>query len=92
MGAYGGTKPNLTVFNDTLRYLNTYDNRTLIKVNFKKLYDEKSDPGKMRILINDPAYFDHISSMQNQQKLVIFEYDICHPSAIDELYQYISFS
>jgi arylsulfatase A-like enzyme len=51
LGDYGGAKPNLTVIDDRYRYIVTYDDSTLTKVNFRELYDVENDPWEMNNLI-----------------------------------------
>lgn len=52
LGNYGGAKPNLTVINKKYRYIVTFEDESLKKVNFRELYD---DPDEMNNLVNDKS-------------------------------------
>jgi arylsulfatase A-like enzyme len=56
LGSYGGAKPNLTVVSDKYRYIVTYENEKLDKVNYRELYDIKKDPNEMQNMALDSKY------------------------------------
>ena len=65
LGTYGGAKPNLSVISEEYRLIVTYDSEQLGKVNFRELYNQKSDPDEMKNLIDDPNYKAIIGQLEN---------------------------
>ncbi|WP_373513686.1 sulfatase-like hydrolase/transferase, partial [Persicitalea sp.] len=56
LGTYGGAKPNLTVVSGPYRYIVTYEDEKLERVNSRELYRIDSDPDEMKNLAKDSKY------------------------------------
>ncbi len=69
LGMYGGAKPNLTVISPEFRYIITYSDKTLSKVIFEELYDQKNDPSEMNNLMNNDNYKEIINSLKKELEL-----------------------
>lgn len=52
LGTYGGAKPNLTAITTKIKYIETYENDSLTKVNHIELYDRQNDPNEVTNLAN----------------------------------------
>ena len=66
LGLYGGTKPNLTIITDSLRYIRTYEDRELNKINFEELYDYKNDPWEVTNFVKDESKKNIINKMDKR--------------------------
>ena len=66
LGTYGGAKPNLTVISKDFRLIVTYEDEKLSKVNFRELYDQKTDSDEMKNLIQEPKYKEVIEQLQKE--------------------------
>lgn len=64
LGDYGGTKPNLTVINETYRYIETYDDESLKEIAFTELYDQKKDPDEMKNLAHERKYLPTVRDLR----------------------------
>ncbi|HEV7350314.1 sulfatase-like hydrolase/transferase [Telluribacter sp.] len=64
LGSYGGAKPNLTVISDRYRYIVTYEDEELDRVNFRELYDLKTDTDEMENLASRPQYASRIKTFE----------------------------
>jgi len=63
LGTYGGSKHNLALIRKSFRYIVTFADETLTRVEYRELYDLHSDPWEMHNLIQQEAYADEIASM-----------------------------
>jgi arylsulfatase A-like enzyme len=64
LGSYGGAKPNLSVISDRFRYIVTYDDSTLSKINFRELYDTSTDMIEMKNLDNSSEFITIIKECE----------------------------
>jgi arylsulfatase A-like enzyme len=65
LGTYGGTKPNLTLLWEDLRYIVTFRDESLSRVEFKELYNCRSDSLEMINLVFSEKYSTLIPSMDS---------------------------
>lgn len=56
LGSYGGAKPNLTVITKKFRYIETYEDELLDKINYIELYDQQVDPDEIHNLAKIDKY------------------------------------
>lgn len=56
LGGYGGAKPNLSVFRNDFRYIQTYADANLDKVIFEELYDIRNDPWEKNNLMRKTGF------------------------------------
>ncbi|WP_373330776.1 sulfatase-like hydrolase/transferase [Salmonirosea aquatica] len=64
LGTYGGAQPNLTVVSGPYRYIVTYEDDKLDRVNFRELYRIDDDPDEMTNLARGAAYTTTVKKMQ----------------------------
>lgn len=64
LGSYGGVKPNLTVVSGPFRYIVTYEDEKLIRVNFRELYRIDSDPEEMKNLAQESKFSSKIKGFE----------------------------
>lgn len=64
LGTYGGAKPNLTVINNSYRYIETYSDEYLNTIIFRELYDLNKDKDEMVNIADNPEKTELISSFQ----------------------------
>ncbi len=64
LGNYGGAKPNLTVISKDYRYIVTYEDEKLEKVNFIELYNQNNDSDEMVNLASDTKYDDVVKDFE----------------------------
>lgn len=64
LGSYGGAKPNLTIVSGPFRYIVTYEDEKLDRVNFRELYRIDVDPGEMKNLARESKYSSKIMSFE----------------------------
>lgn len=63
LGTYGGSRHNLTLIRDKLRYIVSYEDETLAGIAYRELYDRQTDPLELHNLIHRQEYIDEIESM-----------------------------
>jgi arylsulfatase A-like enzyme len=68
IGTYGGAKPHLAVYDNSYRYIVTYQDSTLKSAIFRELYDLKKDGNEMHNIIKDPAYSQVINDFDKYIK------------------------
>ena len=73
LGSYGGAKPNLTVVSGPYRYIVTYEDAKLDRVNFRELYRIDSDPGEMNNLAKNSQYASQIQGFEKAISLHLKE-------------------
>ncbi len=61
---YGGVKPNLTVVSGSYRFIVTYEDEKLDRVNFRELYEVDNDPDEMHNLIRNKEHASRIKQFQ----------------------------
>jgi len=64
LGTYGGAKPNLTVVSKGYRLIVTYEDEKLNEVNFRELYNQKTDSDEVKNLAQNPKYKVVIEQLQ----------------------------
>lgn len=64
LGSYGGAKPNLTVVSGPYRYIVTYEDEKLDRVNFRELYWIDSDPDEMKNLASDSKFSSRMKKFE----------------------------
>ncbi len=68
LGNYGGTKPNLTVITNKYRYIVTYEDASLEKINYRELYHQVNDPEEMNNLIYEEDMKELVSEFDQYIK------------------------
>lgn len=56
LGSYGGARPNLTVITKNFRYIETYEDDLLNKINHIELYDQQADPDEIHNLAKNHEF------------------------------------